>query len=182
MDCRCSSPFRLLEGVDGLGYARDHLTLVWSRGVVQNSGYVCPDSGQLWILEYPEHGAQRGPARLRVISDAEWQAAKPAGLGRPRDDVHSGERWRVVKDMPASGITTWAAPFTGGFECVIPRDTVLVVENDPPMGASAVYCVPEHYRELEAVFVAREDYQAEKYSGYALVIPLDDFSSALSPL
>jgi hypothetical protein len=170
----------MLEGLEASRYAGEHLTLTWSRGAVRSSGYVCPDSGQLWIMDFPQHGTTFGPVRLRVVSDAEWNDEQPDDLGRPRDDVHKGQRWRVVRDLPGSGITTWAAPFTGGFDCVIPGGTILTVDNDPPMGASAVYCRPENYDELEQVFVPDCDRRSAKYDSYALVIPLASFGEALT--
>jgi hypothetical protein len=173
---------RNLDGLEALEYAREHLTMVWSQGAGRESGYVCPDSGQLWIMDFPQHGDHHGPVRIRVVGDQEWEAEKPADLGRPRDDVHKDQRWRVVRDLATSGVTSWRAPFTGGFECVIPSGTVVTVDNDPPMGASAVYCVPENYDDLERAFVPAEDREAEKYGGYAVLIDLADFGEALEPL
>jgi hypothetical protein len=181
--CRCSDLTRVIEGAEALRHAREHLTLAWRQvGGLLSSGYICPDAGQLWIMDYPQHGSQHGPVRLRVASQSEWDSEKPADPGRPRDDVREGQRWRVVKDFAANGLTMWMAPTTGGFECVIPAGTVVTVEHDPQWGASAVSCVPDNYHELELVFVPAGERKAKLYSGYALVIPLADFGSALTPL
>lgn len=182
MTCTCSDRGRVIEGLQATRYAREHLTLTWSRGAGVSSGYVCPDTGQLWIMDFPEHGPHHRPVRLRVVSESEWNADKPADLGRPRDDVFKGQRWRIVNDLAASGITMWRAPVTGGFKCVVPAGTVVTVDNDPSMGASAVYCVPDNYDQLERVFIPAGERTAKHYSGYALVIALADFGSALTPL
>lgn len=58
----------------------------------------------------------------------------------------------------------------------------MIVENDPPMGAKAVYCSPENYEEMEIVVVPAEDRGMEKYSGYALVIPLAEFDDKIKPV
>jgi hypothetical protein len=39
---------------------------------------MCPDSGQLWVLEFPE-GSET--ARLRVVDDEEWQRLKHLATG-----------------------------------------------------------------------------------------------------
>jgi hypothetical protein len=44
--------------------------------------------------------------------------------------VAKGDRLQVVDDMQANGIIHWRAPLTTGFECTLPRGTVLVVERD----------------------------------------------------
>lgn len=179
MECQCSAPYRTLEGLEALGYAREHLTLAWSNGAVQSSGYLCPDSGQLWLMDYPSTGEDFGPVRLRIVNEEEWAAEEPSELDKQRHKaVHNGQRWRAVKDVPTGGVTTWNAPFTGGFEGVLPRGTVITVDNDPPMGARAVYCIPDNYEELERLLVSQEDRDASHYSGYALVISLADFGEA----
>ncbi len=73
----------------------------------------------------------------------------------------------------------WRAPFTGGFRCTIPAGTVLTVESDPLPRATAVYCIPDDYAGVERVVVPEEDRRSEKYTGYALVILLDDFPRGL---
>jgi hypothetical protein len=59
--------------------------------------------------------------------------------------------------------------------------TVVTVDNDPAPSAMAVYCLPEEYERLEQELVPEEDRRASKYSGYALVIDLEEFGSALRP-
>jgi hypothetical protein len=179
VDCRCSSALSQLEGHEASQYVLRHLALVWSNGVVSTSGYVCPITGLRWMMDYPEHGDHQWQMRIRVVTDREWDADMPHDLGFPPDFVRKCGRWRVMTDLPSRGITTWTAPFTGGFECVIPNGTVLTVEHDPVMGAKAVYCRPENYKDFESAFVPAEEREAENYSGYALSISLTDFGEAL---
>jgi hypothetical protein len=162
-----------------LRYAREHLTRVWSQGGTDASGYACPDSGQLWIMDYPENGTQHGPVRLRVVSDAEWQESEPTDLVQLRPDVRKGQRWQMVSELHTSGLTSRAAPFTGGFECVSPRGTVVRVQSDPPIGARAVGCTPENYEEIERLVVPEEDRTDPQYGGYSLVIDLTNFGETL---
>ena len=44
--------------------------------------------------------------------------------------VRAGDRFVTTEDVTALGQTHWTAPFTGGFEAVIPEGTVLVVPDD----------------------------------------------------
>jgi len=101
---------------------------------------------------------------------------------RPNAVVQEGERWIVTSDLPTTGVTHWYAAFTGGFECVVPSETILIVANDPPHGATAVYCRPEDYEEMQRRLVPSEQLERSKYAGYSLVIYLANFGQFLTRL
>jgi len=92
-------------------YSRDHLTELWADPVNWRSGFVCPDSGQLWIMDFPHAELQAGgPGRLRVVSDAEWADESPAWL----------HLMKLVYALVASGNSVAGRGFTpnqGGWDC-----------------------------------------------------------------
>ena len=53
-------------------------------------------------------------------------------------------------------MTSWAAPCTGGEDGILPDGEEFVVANDPPEGATAVYCDPVRYDQLHAYFVSKD--------------------------
>ena len=87
--------------------------------------------------------------------------------------IREGQRYRAVRDLQVGALTHWQAPFTGGVEATLPAGEIFVIANDPPAFATAVYCTPERYGDLEALFVPAEDRNAETYAGYSLVIDLE---------
>jgi len=95
--------------------------------------------------------------------------------------VRFGSRFVVKTPLSIRGLTHWRAPFTGGFECTVAPGTVVVVAHEPTPGATAVGVRPEAYAELEPQLVPQEDRTSEKYDGYSLVIPLEEFGRSLEP-
>jgi hypothetical protein len=71
-------------------------------------------------------------------------------------------------------MTSWAAPFTGGYERTLPAGEEFVICNDPPPDASAVYCEPVNYEKLHRAFVPWTDrWRFWVYAGYYLCIGLE---------
>jgi hypothetical protein len=86
--------------------------------------------------------------------------------------VSKGERYRSRVPLEVIAMTSWAAPFTGGEEGVLPAGEEFVIVDDPPEGATAVYCDPVRYDELHAHFVSAKDRRKKRYTGYYLCIDL----------
>jgi hypothetical protein len=83
VECICRNRHRRLDGPAALTYATEHLTKVWTDSH-DLTGFVCPDTGVLWILDDPRGDlANYGPARLRVVSDELWQAAQRPDFRAP---------------------------------------------------------------------------------------------------
>src|SRR5262245_584178 len=89
---------------------------------------------------------------------------------RPKE----GERYVVEAPCPATVLTSWLAPFTGGDKKVLPPGLCFVVDFDPPSSATAVGATPEPYAEWEPKLVEAKDLNHEKYAGYHLVIAFED--------
>ena len=96
--------------------------------------------------------------------------------------VLDGDRFITTQDIEASGLTTWGAPYTGSFNCVIPAGTILVARYDQVEGAKGFGCIPADYQKLEKILVPEEDRQAKKYSGYYFVTSNADIGPKLKLL
>lgn len=88
----------------------------------------------------------------------------------PHPNIRKGDRFLALSEIPAMGLTHWGAPFTGGFECKIPKGTILVAVHDSVLISTGFGVEPENYEELEKQLVPDEDRTAEKYGGYSFVI------------
>lgn len=93
--------------------------------------------------------------------------------------VHEGDRFVATRDIATSGMTHWGAPFTSGFETVIPEGTVLVASQDALEGAPGFYLRPEQYEAMETLLVPEEDRLAEAYAGYSFVFDYTDIGEQL---
>jgi hypothetical protein len=60
--------------------------------------------------------------------------------------VLGGDRFVALKDIKTTGGTTWAAAYSGSFDCIIPEGTVLLAKYDQVKGARGFACVPEKGR------------------------------------
>ncbi|MDM4771333.1 hypothetical protein [Solimonas sp. SE-A11] len=88
--------------------------------------------------------------------------------------LKKGARFLLTSPIPASALTHWHAPFTGGHKVTIPAGTIIVVDIDQAEGAPGVSCIPENYEELHTALIPEEDRRAEKYGGFSLVVLLAD--------
>jgi hypothetical protein len=86
---------------------------------------------------------------------------------------------RCLRDIETHGLIHWRGPFTGSFPCTIPAGTVLVVDVDPPEGATGFYCLPRDYHDFEMRHVPSADRTSKKYDGYSFVLDLDDLGEIL---
>jgi hypothetical protein len=83
VQCICHSRRRRLDGDAAFAYAAEHLNRVWSDGH-DLTGFVCPDTGVLWILDDPHTDlAGFGPATLRVVAPDLWEAAQRSDFRAP---------------------------------------------------------------------------------------------------
>jgi hypothetical protein len=95
------------------------------------------------------------------------------------NSVLSGDRFITLKEIKTTAAISWAAPYTGSTECVIPEGTTLVVQYDQVKGARGFSCIPEKYKELERVIVPAKDRYELKYAGYHFVFLNEDIGSRI---
>lgn len=75
MGCRCEEITELWND-EAKRYADEHLQMVQDRTAEWEVLYRCPDTGRMWLEDYPrseEHGG--GPMRLRVTTGEAWDPA-----------------------------------------------------------------------------------------------------------
>lgn len=98
-------------------------------------------------------------------------------------EIRKGCRFRSRRPTPVTCLTSWATPFTGGYDRVLPAGEILVVANDPPAGATAVYCDPARYRALHARMVPwRDRLNLLFYRGYYLCVPIETLRTEFEPV
>lgn len=74
-------------------------------------------------------------------------------------------------------MTSWNAPYTGGYDRILKAGEKFVVSSNPQPGATAVYCDPLDYKRLHKVMIPWTDrIQFWVYSGFYLSIKLDQIS------
>lgn len=95
------------------------------------------------------------------------------------ESVCDGDRFITKQDIKTNGLTSWGAPCTGSFECVIPAGTVLVARYDQVPVATGFGCVPEKYDEMEKLLVPAKDRFEVKYGGYYFVFLNQDIGTKL---
>jgi hypothetical protein len=96
-------------------------------------------------------------------------------------EIRTGDRYRTLRDFSTHGLIHWAgAPATSGFDCIIPEGTILIVRNDPPPQATAVYELPEDAEEFERANVPAEDRTDPQYGGYSLVMMFKDMGRSFA--
>ncbi len=72
MKCSCDTD-TIFMGNKADAYAKEHLIKVGGRN--WEIDYVCPDTGQRWIKDFPQSRLQGGgPPRLRRLTEPEVEA------------------------------------------------------------------------------------------------------------
>jgi hypothetical protein len=84
--------------------------------------------------------------------------------------ISSGARFVVTKDFTEIALVHWKAPFTDGFQCVLPQGTILVAFSDSPPGIAAVSCVPESASLFISEHVPEEIRGNSKFAGISFVL------------
>lgn len=84
------------------------------------------------------------------------------------DSRPSGPRWFLDKPLPCHVGISWAAPYSTGHQGVVPAGEVIVLDPDPPPGATAIAATPERYDLLEPWLVGGEA-KMRRYQGYHLI-------------
>jgi hypothetical protein len=89
--------------------------------------------------------------------------------------IARGQRYRTISPIPVAALTLWAAPFTGGYERMLPAGEEFEVSADPPGTATAVMCDAVDYARLHSQLIPRGDrWRFWSYRGFYLSIQRKD--------
>lgn len=79
--------------------------------------------------------------------------------------VKGNQKTRFVlnRDMEISGIIYWAAPYSTGFSCIIPKGTVLIPMGPAVEAGGMFVAVPEHEKLAEELFIDENDRKHPKH-------------------
>jgi hypothetical protein len=94
-------------------------------------------------------------------------------MSADRRRYKKGDQYQVTERFTGHVLTMWKAPFTRGYEKVIPAGLKFVIVFDPPASGSAVAADAEPIPEWEDFLVAADDRTDPKYNGYYLSIPFE---------
>jgi hypothetical protein len=75
-------------------------------------------------------------------------------------------KFRSLRDVRVRGIVAYGAPFSTGFDAVLPAGESLVCDKEP--GPQGMWLVPERYEHFEQLFVPERDRRNPEYGGYAV--------------
>lgn len=89
--------------------------------------------------------------------------------------ITKGQRYKTIRQIPVIAMTSWTAPFTGGYDRLLNVGEEFTISNDPRDGASAVYCDPVDYKRLHKELIPWTDrIRFWVYAGFYLCIDLDE--------
>ncbi len=92
--------------------------------------------------------------------------------------IKEKQLYEPLEDIDVICMTSWRAPFTGGYDRILPKGERFRVSHDPVEGATAVYCDPIRYKQLHKTMVPWKDrLQFLTYAGYYLCIKLDSIKN-----
>lgn len=89
--------------------------------------------------------------------------------------IVKGQRYKTNKQIPVIAMTSWSAPFTGGYDRQLDQGEEFTISHDPAPGATAVYCDPVDYNRVHKELIPWTDrFRFWVYAGFYLCIDLDE--------
>lgn len=96
--------------------------------------------------------------------------------------VKKGNKFKILNDTKIIGSTSWFKPFTGDFECVLPKGTILVADHDQIESAIGFSLSPKEYDLMEVRLVPEKIRNTAKYGGYYFVFTIDEIGVILEKM
>jgi len=87
-----------------------------------------------------------------------------------------GQVYRALEDIKILGVVILNAAGSGGFYCILPEGTKIVITNEPlrwPISRGA-YAAPLNYKELEDKLVPIQERKSPIYRMYSLSVTFKD--------
>ena len=88
--------------------------------------------------------------------------------------MKKGQVYSALADIKAIGMVILKAAGSGGFYCIIPKGTKVVIENNPVLFSKGVGAIPINYTGLEEILVPIEERKSPVYNMFTLVITYKD--------
>jgi hypothetical protein len=95
--------------------------------------------------------------------------------------VEEGDRFLTTDEFPTGGLAIYSAPYSSGFECVVPTGTTLIANQDQVKGAPSFICIPENHKQLEPLLVPESEMN-DHYLDYYLVCRSAAIGDSLKPI
>jgi hypothetical protein len=96
--------------------------------------------------------------------------------------LRKGSRFRVIEEVRKKALVYFAAPFTGGFECILPVGALLMAARDIAAGDSEVFLVPEDKELYETKYLPEQQRADPKYMGFAFLFKISDIGKIIVPI
>lgn len=96
--------------------------------------------------------------------------------------VKKGDRFVVINDLPTFGLTHWFKAYSGDFQCVIPKGTILIADYNQLEGTKGFGLIPEDYKTMEEKLVPNEIRRQEKYANFHFSFENSDIGKILKPI
>lgn len=92
--------------------------------------------------------------------------------------IAKGQIYETNADIPIICMTSWRAPFTGGYDRILKKGERFKVSDNPGEKATAVYCEPLRYKGLHKQMVPlRDRMRFWVYAGYYFCIKLETITN-----
>jgi hypothetical protein len=123
--------------------------------------------------------------QFKVISTAAINADRAYRRSLIPDDLRipqTGEIFQLERPVNAVVMITFAAPFTDGFDAVLPIGTKILIKEISEPKPIIIFCDPVEYRSLETLLVPDNLRCDFRYTGYYLAIETMEFRTGISPV
>jgi hypothetical protein len=94
--------------------------------------------------------------------------------------ISKGDRFALTRNWRGHGAAHLKGELDREFQCILPKDTVLVATEDVNPMATGFHCVIEDAPPASAEFVPEETRSHANYTGYSFVFFTGDIGALLS--
>jgi hypothetical protein len=95
--------------------------------------------------------------------------------------IRKDDKFIVIEEFKANCLTYFKGPYTFGFECMIPKDTILIAPCDSGIFSLGFDCVPENPHEFHK-FIPEEQINDSKYQCFSIVLRYSDIGKLVNKI
>jgi hypothetical protein len=85
----------------------------------------------------------------------------------PHPEINENDRFIVIKGFKSNCLTHFNGPYTLGFECMVPKGTILIAYHASEIISAGFSCIPEKPQEFEQ-FIPIEQRNDPKYQSFSI--------------